>query len=133
MNEKYKNYFKKFGIAGFLFFLIKGILWLIFGSALYKWFKSLTILGGLCLVPFISFSQIMSEKSKYKNLKFEILQSSLNIQSFRGLEINKKEIPMFCRLENKLNPDHKQWFSFRLGSREYTDRLEYFIPSTSKL
>ncbi|MEL6865315.1 MAG: hypothetical protein AAFP19_12895 [Bacteroidota bacterium] len=28
MNEKYKTWFKRFGIAGFAFFLIKGLIWL---------------------------------------------------------------------------------------------------------
>lgn len=132
MDEKYKNYIKKLGVAGFLFFLIKGILWLIFGSALYKWFKSLAILGSLSIIPVVSFSQIKSKYTVNKNLKFEILQAS-NIQSINGLEFGKRETPLFCRLENRLNPERKQWLSFRLGSRDYTDKLEYFVPARSKL
>jgi hypothetical protein len=27
MNEKYKMWFKRIGVAGFLFFLIKGLVW----------------------------------------------------------------------------------------------------------
>lgn len=28
MNEKFKMWFKRVGVAGFLFFLIKGLIWL---------------------------------------------------------------------------------------------------------
>lgn len=31
----------------------------------------------------------------------------------------------FCRMENKLNPTNKRLLVFRLGTLEYTNRLEY--------
>lgn len=31
----------------------------------------------------------------------------------------------FCRMENKLNPTNKRLLVFRLGTLEYTNRMEY--------
>jgi hypothetical protein len=35
--EKARRWLKRLGIAGFVFFLAKGILWLIVGGALFKY------------------------------------------------------------------------------------------------
>ena len=54
MNEKNKKWIKGIGLVGFLFFLLKGILWLILGSAFYTWLKELlVILFTVCLPVFI--------------------------------------------------------------------------------
>jgi len=37
MNERMRLWFKRLGIAGFMFFLIKGLIWLFFGASLFKW------------------------------------------------------------------------------------------------
>ncbi|MEZ5013536.1 MAG: hypothetical protein R2794_04530 [Chitinophagales bacterium] len=37
LNEKTKKFLRRFGWAGFLFFLIKGLIWLAAGSAIIKW------------------------------------------------------------------------------------------------
>ncbi|HNW00008.1 MAG TPA: alanyl-tRNA synthetase [Chitinophagales bacterium] len=37
--DKTKIYLKRIGWAGFFFFLIKGILWLVAGAAIIDWFK----------------------------------------------------------------------------------------------
>jgi len=39
MNSKTKVWLKKIGWAGFLFFLIKGIIWLLILFGLGKWFS----------------------------------------------------------------------------------------------
>ncbi len=36
MNENKKKWLKRFGLAGFLFFLIKGLVWLVVFYAAYK-------------------------------------------------------------------------------------------------
>ncbi len=36
--EKTKSWLKRIGWAGFLFFLIKGIIWLVAGAAIIEWF-----------------------------------------------------------------------------------------------
>jgi hypothetical protein len=36
MNERRKQLLKRFGLAGFLFFLIKGIAWLVVGYMAYQ-------------------------------------------------------------------------------------------------
>ncbi len=36
--ERIKKYFKKLGLAGFLFFLIKGLIWLFIILGGLKWF-----------------------------------------------------------------------------------------------
>lgn len=37
--EKTMMWLKRFGWAGFFFFLIKGIVWLIAGAAIIEWFQ----------------------------------------------------------------------------------------------
>jgi hypothetical protein len=120
MNEKYKNWLKKLGVAGFLFFLIKGILWLIFGAAIYKWLKSLIIISAASLMPFITFTQPVS----FSTNQFIIHQTDTIPPNIR-LDLSNNKKPFFCRLEDKLNIKGKSIFSFRLGSLEYSNMLEY--------
>ncbi len=37
LKENQKGWIKKLGIAGFLFFLIKGLVWLFAGGAIINW------------------------------------------------------------------------------------------------
>ncbi|MFZ1635626.1 MAG: alanyl-tRNA synthetase [Chitinophagales bacterium] len=37
--DKTRLWFKRIGWIGFLFFLIKGILWLVAGAAIIEWFN----------------------------------------------------------------------------------------------
>jgi len=37
MNDKYKSMLKRFGLVGFLFFLLKGLAWLFLGGSLVNW------------------------------------------------------------------------------------------------
>jgi hypothetical protein len=39
--DKTKKILKKLGIAGFLFFLIKGIIWLVAGAFIIEWLRDL--------------------------------------------------------------------------------------------
>jgi hypothetical protein len=41
MKESYKKYLKKIGVAGFLFFLIKGLVWVAIFFGLGGWLKTL--------------------------------------------------------------------------------------------
>jgi hypothetical protein len=122
MNEKYKNLLKKFGIAGFLFFLIKGILWLIFGTAIYKWLKSLIVLGLSLVIPYFSISQDVSIMEDQKRL---LTQSVKYPQLNHIFYLDKITKPFFCKLENKLLVNFKTPLAFRLGSLEYSNQLEY--------
>lgn len=121
MNEKYKNWLKKIGVAGFLFFLIKGILWLIFGAAIYKWLKSLIIISAASLMPFIAFTQ---PRIFFTN-QVRTYQPDTTSSNIRLDLSSKREKPFFCKLEDKLNIKGKSIFSFRLGSLEYSNMLEY--------
>ncbi|HEX5624631.1 MAG TPA: hypothetical protein VFX48_01335 [Saprospiraceae bacterium] len=122
MNEKYKIWIKKFGIAGFLFFLIKGILWLIFGTALYKWFKSIFILSLASLLPLICLAQ----KSPIKLTAHEPVHFLSNPKYQLSYSI-KPEMPhsVFCKMEDRIRQFAMPNFKFRLGSSSYTDHLEY--------
>lgn len=37
MKENKKTWLKRFGLVGFLFFLIKGIMWLVLGGSVLQW------------------------------------------------------------------------------------------------
>lgn len=39
--SKYITYLKKIGLIGFLFFLIKGLVWLFLGKMVLKYFQSI--------------------------------------------------------------------------------------------
>jgi hypothetical protein len=119
MNEKYKNWLKKFGIAGFLFFLIKGILWLLLGSAFYRWLKNFFIISMSTIFPFALEAQI---KDNTRTI-IQINNSILNNYELNWKEINPK--PFFCKLEDRLNPKKRSAFKLRLGTVEYADKLEY--------
>ncbi|WP_262895833.1 hypothetical protein [Aureivirga marina] len=41
MQQKVKNWLKKIGLVGFLFFFIKGLIWLAIFFGLGKWLKDL--------------------------------------------------------------------------------------------
>jgi hypothetical protein len=129
MNEKYKLWIKKFGIAGFLFFLIKGILWLIFGTALYKWFKSIFILSLASLLPLICLAQNAPPKLSVQQ-PFQFLPTPHHQLSHSI----KPEMPhsIFCKMEDRLRPMPLPNLKFRLGSSTYTDHLEYskFLSDT---
>jgi hypothetical protein len=122
MNEKTKQWLKTIGVAGFLFFLFKGILWLIFGTAIYNWLKSLLIVTAASLCPvLINAQSVPNFLNKYKfNNQIQLLLKSpqLGIQ-----ESNPK--PFFCKLEDQINENKKTYFKFRLGSVEYSNDLEY--------
>lgn len=124
MNEKYKNWLKKFGIAGFLFFLIKGILWLIFGTAIYKWIKDMLFISAASLIPCIVLGQNLNNTDPVDYLsKFN---QCISIQSTPILlpeDIYTKAF--FCRLEDKWNQNKTTSIKFRLGSLEYSNALEY--------
>ncbi len=122
MNERYKNYLRKIGIAGFLFFLIKGLLWLIFGTALIKWIKGLVITTALASIPFFISAQpenkfelkkrILSSNTQKPNLDHWLAKSSIN-RAF------------FCKIEDKYLFNNFTGLNFRLGSKNYTNELEY--------
>jgi len=40
-NEKFRKIIKKFGIAGLVFFFLKGMAWLLFGGALTRFIMEL--------------------------------------------------------------------------------------------
>lgn len=40
ISDKTKAYLKRIGWAGFFFFLIKGIIWLVAGKAIIDWIRS---------------------------------------------------------------------------------------------
>ena len=122
MEEKYKNWLKKFGIAGFLFFLIKGILWLVFGTAIYKWLKTLMVFNVLFIVPFLAFTQVIIDENKTLNSNpISIHPPNL----FNAFQSDKSTKPFFCRLEDKLNGKLKTPIKFRLGSLDYSNQMEY--------
>jgi len=74
MEEKYKSIFKKLGIAGFMFFLIKGIMWLIFGTALIKWLKGLMVTSAILCFPLLVYCQTSSQDS-LKNYFFKFTKT----------------------------------------------------------
>ena len=122
MNEKSKQWLKNIGIAGFLFFLFKGILWLIFGTAFYKWLNTLLVISAATIIPFYLQAQIIP------NTFFEIKQYNINTKPIKkpNLCLNEFQVkPFFCKLEDQLNDNKKTVFKFRLGSMEYTNQLEY--------
>ncbi len=123
MNEKHKNWLKKIGVAGFLFFLIKGILWLVLGTAFYKWLKDLFIISTTILLPVFAEAQTTSEikpvKKEFQTPQYPHYQKP----SFQLYQPERK--PFFCRLEDKMNVSKKSQFRFRLGSFDYTNKLEY--------
>ncbi len=51
MDNKKLKWIKRLGIAGFLFFLVKGILWLVFGAAVWKWLKGFLLLFTVVISP----------------------------------------------------------------------------------
>lgn len=122
MNEKTKQWLKNIGIAGFLFFLFKGILWLIFGTAIYKWLKTLLVISAASLCPVLIYAQttpIHFNKYKINNpIHFPMKSPQIGIH-----ESNPK--PFFCKLEDRLNENKKTYFKFRLGTVEYSNDLEY--------
>lgn len=122
MEEKYKNLFKKLGVAGFLFFLIKGILWLIFGTALFKWLKGLMVSSTLFCLPLCIYCQT----SKQDSLKNYFINTSF-IKTNTSFNFSKPfcERAFFCKLEDHYMQKNKLAFSFRLGSSNYTNSLEY--------
>ncbi|MBK8449880.1 MAG: hypothetical protein IPO78_08230 [Saprospiraceae bacterium] len=122
MNEKYNNWLKRIGIAGFLFFLIKGILWLLFGTAIYKWFQNLFLTSLLSLIPLFVICQYNPTLNTYPNIAISISK----IPAIPSLTINRQNTkPLFCRLEDQLNSKKKYPIKFRLGSLDYTNKLEY--------
>lgn len=122
MNEKYKNLFKKLGLAGFLFFLIKGILWLIFGTALFKWLKGCIVTGALLSLPLC----ICGQQSMHDSLYTAFMNSSNPIIKTRSLHTNQTcKRAFFCKLEDNYLQKNILPISFRLGSSNYTNSLEY--------
>ncbi len=122
MNEKYKNWLKKFGIAGFLFFLIKGILWLIFGTAIYNWLKTLAIMTIFFLLPNIGISQKLISTDDKKRTRLSWTQvPELHLNYFK----DKNTKPFFCKLEDKIFTKYKTPLAIRLGSLDYSNQLEY--------
>lgn len=122
MQEKHKNWLKKFGIAGFLFFLIKGILWLVFGTAIYKWLKTLMVFNVLFIFPFLAFSQVIFQEKKSFRLNLISIHPPILFNAFQS---DRNTKPFFCRLEDKLNGKLKTPIKFRLGSLEYSNQMEY--------
>ncbi len=122
MDEKKKQWLKNIGIAGFLFFLFKGILWLIFGTAIYKWFKGLLVISAATMIPFYlkaqSIPNSLNEIKQYNFNAKQEMKPNLCIEEY-------KVKPFFCKLEDQLNENKKTLFKFRLGSLEYTNGLEY--------
>lgn len=122
MNENTKRWLKKIGVVGFLFFLLKGIVWLVFGAAIFNWLKSLFVGTILLIVPCILFAQAhpltLHEISNFGTFYWQRDQ-----QKFWIKELYPK--PFFCRLEDQLNDNKKTTLKFRLGSLEYSNEMEY--------
>ncbi|HRG68640.1 MAG: hypothetical protein JNL65_06830 [Saprospiraceae bacterium] len=128
MEEKYKSIFKKLGIAGFMFFLIKGIMWLIFGTALIKWLKGLMVTSAILCFPLLVYCQTSSQdslKNYFFNTSIQKNNTAINFSSQYGKRA------FFCKLEDHYLQKNKLSFSFRLGSSFYTNSLEY--PSQWRL
>ena len=122
MEEKYKSIFKKLGIAGFMFFLINGILWLIFGTALIKWLKGLMVTSAILCFPLLVYCQTSSQdslKNYFFNTSIQNNNTAINFSSQHGKRA------FFCKLEDHYLQKNKLSFSFRLGSSFYTNSLEY--------
>ena len=126
MQKQKINFLKSLGIAGFLFFLIKGILWLIFGTAIYKWFQS--ILTTLFLIIFAN-SMLHSQSSNFSQSEhlFSKEPQLFYTYAFTNKNIVQKYTTQafFCKLEKSINPKSFQRFSFRLGNHNYCNQLEY--------
>jgi len=122
MNEKYKNLFKKLGLAGFLFFLIKGILWLVFGTALFKWLKGCVITGALLSFPLCIYSQQAKLDSLFSVFKHLSIQKDKTLFNYKNQNCERA---FFCKLEDHYLLNHKLPMSFRLGSAQYTNAMEY--------
>lgn len=122
MKTKHKDLLKKIGIAGFLFFLVKGIIWLLLGSAFYKWLKELVIINLFSLIPFMLNAQSLNYSvDSLKMITANYFQLHKPILSLN----NTIEKPFFCKLEDQLNHNKKTYLKFRLGSMEYSNQLEY--------
>jgi hypothetical protein len=122
MDEKHSNWLKKIGIAGFLFFLLKGIMWLIFGTAFYKWIKDLLIISSIGLSPVIIEAQT---PTFFLNKPKAILPGLIQYNQPKLYIEASEEKPFFCKLEDQLNEHKKTYLKFRLGSLDYSNQLEY--------
>ena len=122
MNEKYKNLFKKLGLAGFLFFLIKGILWLVFGIALIKWLKGRITTGALLSFPLCIYSQQAKLDSLFSVFKHSSIQKDKTLFNYKNQNCERA---FFCKLEDHYLLNNKLPMSFRLGSAQYTNAMEY--------
>ncbi len=125
MSKSKYRFLKHIGIAGFLFFLIKGILWLLFGTAIYRWVQSVL---SICVFLFLALTAVsQSQNMPPPSLSFPIfLEKTSTPSSYLQHPVdNYVEQAFFCKLENKLNPKKFQRFSFRLGNHNYCNNLEY--------
>ena len=115
MREDHKKWIKKIGIAGFLFFLIKGLLWLFLG------------------VQFLSIFIIILSASTL-NAQFKSVEKMDNIFLHKFEFINKVHLVsdiiykpgFFCKLEDKIPNTAPLKLNFSLGSLDYTNYLEYY-------
>lgn len=119
MENKYKQWIKRFGIAGFLFFLIKGILWLIFGTAMYKWLKTVLV----CTVLYFPFT-LLSQGQYLSSYQLNKPDSLFNLR-ITFIQSIKTPKAFFCKIENQINHNNKFNIKFRLGSVDYNNTLEY--------
>lgn len=121
MDSNKSNWIKKIGIVGFLFFLIKGILWLVFGAAALKWLQNIF---ALFFIMGLSVElKIHAQYSPYH--KKDKLVSTENKLFVSTIEYKVPKQNLFCNWEHKL--DHKLQIpiAFRLGNLAYTRSLEY--------